>query len=102
MATNLYKFVGGESYMADVKKAVGLPKYCDACKSTDLIIAPKGPHMGLYCNDCSCWIKWVSDNDIQIAKSRGYNICGERSSNDKKQVKDDKDNIVEGFVFGNS
>ena len=33
--------------------------HCPSCGSVDLREQEKTPHVGLYCNVCNSWVKWI-------------------------------------------
>jgi hypothetical protein len=41
---------------------------CPHCGSVDVFIQEKGTQTGLYCGDCSKWIKWLSKNEIALVE----------------------------------
>lgn len=41
---------------------------CAKCGSIDVFIETSGNQTGLYCGDCGKWIKWLSKEDIRLAK----------------------------------
>ena len=50
---------------------------CTKCSSTDLFIEIQGNRRGLYCKNCGKWQKWITKQELQIAKFRGYKILKE-------------------------
>lgn len=38
---------------------------CKHCESSDLFMRKNGPHVGLYCNECKKWIRWMKKKDIE-------------------------------------
>lgn len=42
---------------------------CKNCSSTNLRLEGKGTAIGLYCNDCNSWIKWVSKKELGQVKN---------------------------------
>lgn len=40
--------------------------HCRKCSSSDVIIATKGEHYGLYCKKCLTWIKWIPKSYVHV------------------------------------
>lgn len=38
---------------------------CKKCGSVDLYTEEKGNNIGLYCNDCGTWIKWLGKDEVR-------------------------------------
>lgn len=47
---------------------------CNKCKSEKLFIEIQGQRRGLYCGECRKWQKWITKEELQIAKFRGIKI----------------------------
>ena len=50
---------------------------CSKCSSKNLFIEikkGKANHIGLYCGDCGLWLKWITKQELQVAKFRGYKV----------------------------
>ena len=47
---------------------------CNKCGSNKLFIEIQGTRRGLYCGECGTWQKWITKDELQIAKYRGYKI----------------------------
>lgn len=47
---------------------------CDKCNSEKLFIEIQGTRRGLYCGNCGKWQKWITKQELQIAKFKGYKI----------------------------
>lgn len=45
---------------------------CNKCNSTDLFVEIQGSRRGLFCGNCGKWQKWITKQEMQIAKFRGY------------------------------
>lgn len=41
---------------------------CPHCGSIDVFMKAKGSQTGLYCGDCSKWIKWVSKSESELVE----------------------------------
>ena len=38
---------------------------CKKCGSVSLYIEKKGNNIGLYCEDCGAWIKWLGKDELK-------------------------------------
>lgn len=47
---------------------------CNKCGSNKLFIEIQGTKRGLYCGECGKWQKWITKDELQIAKFREYKI----------------------------
>lgn len=47
---------------------------CDKCESSNLFVEIQGNRRGLYCAECGKWQKWITKQQLQVAKFRGYKI----------------------------
>lgn len=47
---------------------------CNKCGSNKLFIEIQGTRRGLYCGECGKWQKWITKEELQIAKFRGIKI----------------------------
>jgi len=45
---------------------------CKCGNDKDFSVIIKDSQKGLYCNDCGKWIKWLSKEDINLCKIKGY------------------------------
>lgn len=59
---------------------------CKKCGSVNLRLENKGTAIGLYCNDCNSWIKWVSKKELTQVQNEIVKNTKELNS-----FKDDKD-----------
>lgn len=50
---------------------------CKFCSSTSLFVEIVGTRKGLYCSNCGKWLKWITKEELQIAKFRNYKIIME-------------------------
>lgn len=50
---------------------------CDRCNSKNLFVEIKGTRKGLYCGECGKWLKWITKQELQIAKFKGLKIIKE-------------------------
>lgn len=46
------------------------------CGSNELFIEIQGQRRGLYCGKCGKWQKWITKQELQIAKFKGIKIIG--------------------------
>ena len=51
---------------------------CNKCNSSNLFIEITGNRKGLYCGDCGMWQKWITKQELQIAKFKGLLIIGDK------------------------
>lgn len=49
---------------------------CNKCNSTKLFVEIQGTRKGLYCGECGMWQKWITKQELQIAKFKNYKIVG--------------------------
>lgn len=49
---------------------------CDKCNSTKLFVEIQGTRRGLYCGECEKWLKWITKQELQVAKFNGVKIIG--------------------------
>lgn len=66
---------------------------CKKCGSVNLRLENKGTAMGLYCNSCNSWIKWVSKKELT-------QVQNEIEKNIKNTYEDDKDLTFEYETIG--
>lgn len=41
---------------------------CPECKSKNVFMDKLGKCMGLFCGDCRAWIKWLDEDEIELAQ----------------------------------
>lgn len=51
---------------------------CSKCNSKNLFVEIQGTRRGLYCGECGTWQKWITKQELQAAKFKGYKIIGEK------------------------
>ena len=66
---------------------------CKKCGGVNLRLENKGNAIGLYCNSCNSWIKWVSKKELT-------QIQNEIEKNIKNTYEDDKDLTFEYETIG--
>ena len=49
-------------------------KTCKKCGSEELFVEIQGSRRGLYCGNCGTWQKWITKDELRIAKFREYKI----------------------------
>lgn len=49
---------------------------CSKCNSEELFVEIQGNRRGLFCGKCGKWQKWITKQELQIAKFKGYKILG--------------------------
>ena len=47
---------------------------CNKCNSNKLFVEIQGNRKGLYCGECGKWQKWITREELQIAKFNGFKI----------------------------
>ena len=57
-----------------------LTEYCNKCGSDKLFVEIQGNRRGLYCGNCGKWQKWITKQELQIAKFRGYEIINKEDN----------------------
>jgi hypothetical protein len=50
---------------------------CDKCGSLDVFLRKKGSAVGLYCDGCERWFKWLGKKDVEAYTKRGFKILPE-------------------------
>lgn len=47
---------------------------CNKCGCSQLFIEIQGTRRGLYCGNCGKWQKWITKEELQVAKVKGLLI----------------------------
>ena len=47
---------------------------CSKCNSNKLFVEIEGTRKGLYCGECGMWQKWITKQELQVCKFKGYKI----------------------------
>ena len=47
---------------------------CNKCESEKLFAEIQGQRRGLYCGECGKWQKWITKQELQVAKFKGLKI----------------------------
>lgn len=47
---------------------------CRKCGNSNFYMQQKGAAIGLYCDTCGAWQKWVGKKEVQILKNRGIKL----------------------------
>lgn len=47
---------------------------CNKCGSSKLFVEIQGQRKGLYCGECGKWQKWITKQELQVAKFKGLKI----------------------------
>ena len=47
---------------------------CVKCGSKKLFVEIQKERRGLYCGECGIWQKWITKQELQIAKFKGIKI----------------------------
>lgn len=53
---------------------------CNKCESKNLFVEIKENRRGLFCGDCGKWQKWITKQELQVAKFKNYKIIGEEKN----------------------
>lgn len=53
--------MSGIDHLFEQPNALGIK--CKKCGSTSMNLQNKGSHVGLYCDECECWQKWLKTSD---------------------------------------
>ena len=56
---------------------------CSKCDSEEIFLEIQGNRIGLYCGKCGKWQKWITKQELQIAKFKGLKILGGSYDNSK-------------------
>ena len=60
---------------------------CKKCGSTSLHTETKGNNIGLYCNDCGAWVKWLGKDELRAFEySKQEYGCTESEDEDGKDM----------------
>lgn len=51
---------------------------CDKCNSSNLFVEIQGNRKGLYCGECGKWQKWITKQELKIAKFKGLKIMEDK------------------------
>lgn len=51
---------------------------CNKCGSIDLFVEIQGDRRGLYCSDCGKWQKWITKDELRLAKLNNLKIIGDK------------------------
>ena len=62
---------------------------CKKCGSTSLHTEVKDNNIGLYCDDCGAWIKWLNKDEV-----RAFEYSQKLSGNSNKNKKEDIAKII--------
>lgn len=47
---------------------------CNKCGSSKLFVEIQGTRKGLFCGECGRWQKWITKQELQVAKFKGFKI----------------------------
>lgn len=53
---------------------ISLKNACNKCGCSQLFIEIQGTRRGLYCSSCGQWQKWITKEELQVAKAKGLLI----------------------------
>lgn len=59
---------------------------CNKCGSMSLHTEEKGNNIGLYCDDCGAWIKWLGKDELRAFKHSKNTNSDDESENDINNV----------------
>ena len=51
---------------------------CSKCESESLFVEIQGNKRGLYCGNCGKWQKWITKEELQVAKFKGLKIIEDK------------------------
>lgn len=51
---------------------------CSKCGSNKLFVEIQGQRRGLYCGECGKWQKWITKEELQIAKFKEIKVINDR------------------------
>lgn len=52
---------------------------CNKCNSEKLFIEIQGDRRGLYCGECGKWQKWITKEELQVAKFNEIKILNKNN-----------------------
>lgn len=61
---------------------------CNKCNSEKLFVEIQGNRRGLYCAECGKWQKWITKQELQIAKFRELKIIEKGVFNERRTKED--------------
>ncbi len=54
------------------------------CGSKELFVEIQGQRRGLYCGKCGKWQKWITKQELQVAKFKGIRIIRGEEKDDRR------------------
>ena len=60
---------------------------CRKCGGFGFYLQNRGMQVGMFCDNCGSWMKWVGKKDLDLYKRRGYKIFAQ---NEKVELKQNK------------
>src|SRR5262245_47274404 len=68
---------------------------CNYCNSSRFFTQEKPPHVGVYCQDCSRWIRWIPKGGTAAPQRKtpltGQCACWDEIKKINRELADDKD-----------
>ena len=52
---------------------------CNKCNSKNLFVEIQGNRRGLYCGECGKWQKWITKEELQVAKFNNIKIINKEN-----------------------
>ena len=47
---------------------------CRKCNGRGFYLQEKGPNVGIYCDSCGSWAKWVGKKELPMMRRQGYSV----------------------------
>ena len=47
---------------------------CRKCNGRGFYLQEKGPNVGMYCDSCGSWAKWVGKKELPLMRRQGYSV----------------------------
>lgn len=59
---------------------------CKKCGSISLHTEEKGNNIGLYCDDCGAWIKWLGKDELRAFENSICSVTKEETNDNNKTI----------------
>ena len=60
---------------------------CRKCSGMGFFLQQHGMQVGMYCDNCGAWLKWVGKKDIESFKRKGVKVSVKNKFIDEKICK---------------
>lgn len=60
---------------------------CTKCNSSDVFISKSGNNVGLYCDDCGAWLKWLGKDELRAFEHSMREATSEERESVDKYIK---------------